>query len=66
MRIVELTQGYVALVDDADFARVSAHKWCANKNRKRAPSMHIENTRSPQAAHSVPAPLSSAKSLSER
>ena len=33
MRIVELTQGYVALVDDADFARVSAHKWCANKNR---------------------------------
>ena len=33
MRTIELTQGYVASVDDADFDRVSAHRWCANKNR---------------------------------
>lgn len=33
MKTIQLTQGFVALVDDADFERVSAHKWCANRNR---------------------------------
>ena len=31
MRTIALTQGYLALVDDADFERVSAHKWCATR-----------------------------------
>ena len=29
MQEIKLTQGYVALVDDDDFARVSQHKWTA-------------------------------------
>jgi len=28
MKEVKLTQGYVALVDDEDFERVTLHKWC--------------------------------------
>lgn len=32
MREIELTQGKVALVDDADYERVSRHKWCASRN----------------------------------
>jgi hypothetical protein len=47
VRIVELTQGYVALVDDADFARVSAHKWCANVDRKRGKVYAYRKTRGP-------------------
>jgi hypothetical protein len=31
VRTIALTQGYVALVDDADFERVCAHKWCATR-----------------------------------
>ena len=29
MKEVQLTKGYVALVDDEDFERVSQYKWCA-------------------------------------
>jgi hypothetical protein len=31
MKTIGLTQGYEALVDDADYDRVSAYKWCASK-----------------------------------
>jgi hypothetical protein len=31
MKTVSLTQGFVALVDDADYDRVSAHKWSATR-----------------------------------
>lgn len=31
MKTIQLTQGFVALVDDADYDRVSAHKWSATK-----------------------------------
>jgi hypothetical protein len=31
MKTVPLTQGFVAMVDDADYGRVSAHKWCATR-----------------------------------
>ena len=31
MKTISLTQGFVALVDDADYDRVSAHKWSATK-----------------------------------
>jgi hypothetical protein len=31
MKTIPLTQGFVALVDDADFDRVSAYKWSATK-----------------------------------
>ena len=33
MKTVMLSQGKVALVDDADYARVAAYKWCASKHR---------------------------------
>jgi AP2 domain len=35
MRGISLTQGYVALVDDADFDRVSQYKWRALVDRRR-------------------------------
>jgi hypothetical protein len=34
MREIQLTQGYVALVDDGDFVRVSAYKWHAHVERQ--------------------------------
>ena len=30
MKEILLTKGYVAIVDDEDYGRVAAHKWCAN------------------------------------
>ncbi len=33
MKEIPLSQGKVALVDDADFDRLSQHKWCAAKDR---------------------------------
>jgi hypothetical protein len=35
MRTISLTQGYVALVDDTDFDRVSQYKWRALVDRRR-------------------------------
>lgn len=35
MREIPLTQGKVALVDDADFERVNQHTWHAHKNGRR-------------------------------
>ena len=33
MKTIELTKGYVALVDDADFEWLSQRKWCASYER---------------------------------
>jgi hypothetical protein len=33
MKTISLTQGFVALVDDADYDRVSAHRWSATKTK---------------------------------
>lgn len=30
MREIKLTQGFVALIDDDDYERVAAHKWCVS------------------------------------
>jgi len=35
LKEIPLTQGYVALVSDQDFERVSAHKWRARVDRKK-------------------------------
>jgi HNH endonuclease len=34
MRIINLTKGYVAIVDDDDFERVNMHSWCASNASK--------------------------------
>jgi hypothetical protein len=34
MREIQLTQGYVALVSDKDYQRVSKFKWCAMRTQK--------------------------------
>lgn len=34
MKEIPLTQGKVALVDDADFEAVNAFKWCAHKHKQ--------------------------------
>lgn len=31
MKYIELTQGFKAMVDDEDFERVNAYKWCYNQ-----------------------------------
>lgn len=33
MKEIGLTRGYVALVDDDDFGRLSSHKWCATPTK---------------------------------
>lgn len=33
MKTIELTQGYTALIDDADYDMINKHKWCAVKYR---------------------------------
>ena len=30
MAVIELTKGFVAIIDDSDFERLSQFKWCAN------------------------------------
>jgi hypothetical protein len=47
MKTIELTQGYIALVDDADFDRVSAQKWCANVDRRRGKVYAYRKTHGP-------------------
>jgi hypothetical protein len=34
MKEIQLTQGYVALVDDEDFERINQHKWCVMKTSR--------------------------------
>ena len=45
MKTIQLTQGFVALIDDADYERVSAHKWCANRNRHTVYAYRKDNRR---------------------
>jgi hypothetical protein len=33
MKTIQLSKGFVAFVDDADYDRVSAHKWSATKTK---------------------------------
>ena len=46
MKEIPLTRGYVALVDDADFERVNAHKWQAKVYKRRTGSVYIYAMRS--------------------
>jgi len=40
---IQLTKGYVALVDDDDFENVSQWKWCACENRNMVYALHYFN-----------------------
>jgi protein associated with RNAse G/E len=46
MREIQLTQGYVALVDDGDFVRVSAYKWHAHVERQNDEKTALKATES--------------------
>ena len=41
MQYIELTQGYVAAVDSADYERVSAHKWYASVRSRADGSVRV-------------------------
>jgi hypothetical protein len=45
MKEIPLTQGKVALIDDADFDLVNQYKWCAHYNRKNGACYAITNIR---------------------
>jgi len=42
MKTIKLTQGYEALVDDDDYERVAAFKWCALVDRTRVYAIRTE------------------------
>ena len=44
MKTISLTQGFVALVDDADYDRVSAFKWSATKTKTNVYGVHKVRT----------------------
>ena len=44
MKIIPLTQGKVALVDDEDFDWLSQYKWCAIKDSKRSYIYYVART----------------------
>jgi len=44
MRTISLTQGFVALVDDEDFDRVSGFKWTATKTKTNVYAVHKVRT----------------------
>src|ERR1700744_2107287 len=43
MKLIPLSQGYSAMVDDEDFERVNQFKWCV-KRRKHSPTIHAVRT----------------------
>jgi hypothetical protein len=47
MKTIQLTKGFIALVDDADYERVSAHKWRALVDRRRGKVYAVRKTRGP-------------------
>lgn len=47
MQTIQLTQGFVALVDDADYERVSAYKWRALVDKRRGKVYAARKTRGP-------------------
>jgi hypothetical protein len=50
MRTISLTQGYVALVDDADYQRVTAFKWRALVDRRRNKVYAVRKTHGPHSS----------------
>lgn len=50
MKTIQLTQGFVALVDDTDYERVSAHKWRALIDRRRNKVYAVRKTHGPHSS----------------
>jgi len=46
MREIKLTRGYVALVSDEDYDRISVHKWCASESWSRGKMHNVYAIRS--------------------
>lgn len=51
MRVIELTKGHVAIVDDEDFDRVAQYRWCYSGNGYAVRGTYLNGKRKLQLMH---------------
>ena len=52
-KIISLTQGYIAIVDDDDFEKVSKHKWCVKKTSHNVYAKRYSNSKTIDMHHVI-------------